>query len=394
MRPSMNNQEEQSLENHESCTNNTSEQHTENALPIEDIVDNTNEGPTLNTQRTIHRGIDYTRRDILVRLVHERGLSIKSAAASAGINYNSARSIIMRYNHSGELTSDKRGGARGIVLTNRVLARIEHYIEENPAATLIQLQHKLREEGINISKSSVENALAHLEITLKKSRRELARVNEPATIEARKRFALEFAANAPQDRAKCIYIDECGFNLHLTRSQARSRRGTRARVVVPTVRGRNVTLISAMSTAGILHSKIIDDGNVNGDKFLMFMRELKDVLVNRGDMSNAMILMDNARIHNRTNIESILSGTGFHLKFLSPYSYMINPIELVFSKIKTAVRRILCDARANEATQNERSLKDIIIEGIATVTPTDCTGFFDRIQRNMTLAAAGTRFIE
>ena len=42
---------------------------------------------------------------------------------------------------------------------------------------------------------------------------------------------------------KCIFIDESGFNLHLHRSMARSKIGSRAKIVLPTIRGRNVSLV-------------------------------------------------------------------------------------------------------------------------------------------------------
>uniref|UniRef100_A0A0K0FIZ6 DDE_Tnp_IS1595 domain-containing protein n=1 Tax=Strongyloides venezuelensis TaxID=75913 RepID=A0A0K0FIZ6_STRVS len=59
----------------------------------------------------------------------------------------------------------------------------------------------------------------------------------------------------------------------------------------------------------------------------------------------------------------------FDFKFLSQYSYMINPIENAFSKIKYCVRSRL---RNNE---NEVS-SDIIMSKINNITSTDCNGYF------------------
>jgi hypothetical protein len=49
-------------------------------------------------------------------------------------------------------------------------------------------------------------------------------------------------------------VDETGSNLHIHRSQARSRRGEPAKTVVPTSnKGRNVIVFSAISHRGIEH---------------------------------------------------------------------------------------------------------------------------------------------
>ena len=59
---------------------------------------------------------------------------------------------------------------------------------------------------------------------------------------------------------------------------ARSKIGQRAKVVIPTVRGRNVSLVAAMSAYGIIHTEIIDDETCNGTKFCVFIRKLVAIL--------------------------------------------------------------------------------------------------------------------
>lgn len=79
-----------------------------------------------------------------------------------------------------------------------------------------------------------------MRITLKDSRKILDRVNSENTSQLRFEYASFFLENAPEDKNKCIFIDESGFNLHLCRSKARYRAGQRAYVTIPAVRGRNV----------------------------------------------------------------------------------------------------------------------------------------------------------
>ena len=51
--------------------------------------------------------------------------------------------------------------------------------------------------------------------------------------------------------------------------------------------------------------------------------------------------VDNARIHHANIITDFLNRENINIVFLSPYSYMLNPIEYSFSKIKSVVRREL-----------------------------------------------------
>ena len=99
------------------------------------------------------------------------------------------------------------------------------------------------------------------------SYKQLDRVNSEESIQRRVTYARFFTNNAPLNRDNCIFIDESGFNLHLRRSKARSRVVTRANIIVPTVRGKNTTVIVVANQRGIIHFKIISNGTFNAEKF-------------------------------------------------------------------------------------------------------------------------------
>jgi hypothetical protein len=74
-------------------------------------------------------------------------------------------------------------------------------------------------------------------------------------------------------------VDECGFNLHLRRNYGRNVSGSRVSLVVPTIRGRNVTLLSAINGNGIFYFKIFE-GCCTGSIFSTFLQELDRILNN------------------------------------------------------------------------------------------------------------------
>ncbi|KAF7684893.1 hypothetical protein CDIK_4358, partial [Cucumispora dikerogammari] len=173
---------------------------------------------------------------------------------------------------------------------------------------------------------------------MKLSHRELDRVNLPDKIQLRKEYSLWFNNHFQNDLSSAVFIDVSGFNLELKRSYARAGQGRRAIVHEPTIKGRNISLNPNLTTGGMGYCKVISNSTVNAEIFSDYINELCIYLRDVKLMENACLILDNARIHKREHIQRIVSQYNYTFKFLSPYSYMLNPIENVFSKIKNGVR--------------------------------------------------------
>jgi transposase len=199
-------------------------------------------------------------------------------------------------------------------------------------------------------------------------------------------YGIDFSRNAPASKEKCIFIDECGYNLHLRKTIARSKKGSRAIVKVPTVRGRNVTVIAAMNSRRIIHYNIIDNNTCNSEKFGNFLRELVVILQEDRVYDDSWLIMDNAQIHKTELISGIVLGTTYKIKFLSPYSYMLNPIENAWSKMKSVAKNLLA------LPNNEDSLRNIIIESITSIEQQDCFNYIIHMMNNIYKAVAGEEF--
>uniref|UniRef100_A0A914X175 Tc1-like transposase DDE domain-containing protein n=1 Tax=Plectus sambesii TaxID=2011161 RepID=A0A914X175_9BILA len=272
-------------------------------------------------------------------------------------------------------------------LTAEILERIKEAVERCPVATLKQINQRLEEDQIVLSKSTIFNGLVKLKITLKKCHHELDRVNSAATIASRQAYALDFSTHALENKAKCIFIDESSFNLHLQRTKAHSRRGTRTNIILPTVRGRMVTLIAAMSNKGIVHTKIINDGTCNGVKFCVFVCELIARLREREEMNGAWLILDNAHIHKTCKLQEILAGSPYEIKFLLPHSYILNLAENVFSKVKASAKRIL------SGLVGEQTLSGVTQESVGTVSQQDCANYVINMLSKLTMAVAGQPYV-
>ena len=81
-----------------------------------------------------------------------------------------------------------------------------------------------------------------------------------------------------------------------------------------------------------------------------------------------IVIMDNLGSHKGRAVRAAIRAVGARLFFLPPYSPDLNPIEQVFSKLKTLLRK--ADARTIDATW--RTVGTLINR----FTPNECANYF------------------
>lgn len=82
------------------------------------------------------------------------------------------------------------------------------------------------------------------------------------------------------------------------------------------------------------------------------------------------VVLDNLSVHKSPRARELIEARGCLLKFLPTYSPDFNPIEGMFSKLKSYLRRV--GARSREA------LDEAIGAGLAMVSAIDAKGWFGR----------------
>src|SRR5260370_23340108 len=146
------------------------------------------------------------------------------------------------------------------------------------------------------------------------------------------------------DANQIVVVDECGSNIALTPLYARAPKGKRAYGSVPRNRGKNMTLIAALSRQGMTASMILD-GAANGVAFEIYVEQILVPSLTAGQI----VVMDNLSIHKGAKVRSAIEARGCQLLFLPSYSPDLSPIEEAFSKLKAAFRRV--SARTREAIE-------------------------------------------
>jgi transposase len=163
--------------------------------------------------------------------------------------------------------------------------------------------------------------------------------------------------------ADLVFVDESGSNLALAPRYGWALRGERAWGQAPTNRGKNTTLLAALTPEGLLAAMTVE-GAANTEAFLTYLDELLCPALRPGQT----VLMDNLRVHKADAVRERIEACGCRLVFLPRYSPDFNPIEGAFSKLKAFLRRV--QARTREA------LEAALGAGLQTITAQDAQGWF------------------
>ena len=110
-----------------------------------------------------------------------------------------------------------------------------------------------------------------------------------------------------------VFLDEAGVNLALIRLYARAPKGRRARGSRPHRRGKNVSMISAISLKGIVTSLNLC-GSIDGLTFEAFVIRKLILKLWKG----AVVVWDNYSIHKGQEIEKAIKKAGAKLIYLPP----------------------------------------------------------------------------
>ena len=166
------------------------------------------------------------------------------------------------------------------------------------------------------------------------------------------------------DQNHLIFLDESGVNLNMTRRYGRAIGKARVYDYVPLNTPRNTTLLSSIriEDATMVHKKI--SGALNGVIFLEYIRNDLAPTLRQGDI----VIMDNLRVHKVAGVRQAIEEKGASVLYLPPYSPDLNPIEMLWSKIKAFLR----EQKARDAV----ILLDKIQEAYSTISLQDILGWF------------------
>jgi transposase len=139
--------------------------------------------------------------------------------------------------------------------------------------------------------------------------------------------------------SRLIFIDETWAKTNMTRTHGWAERGRRLVAAAPHSRWTTMTFIAGLRTDGIV-APCVFDGPINGKLFLAWVQQFLVPTLRPGDI----VILDNLGSHKGRAARRTIRRAGAHLLFLPPYSPDLNPIEMMFAKLKALLRK--ADARS------------------------------------------------
>jgi transposase len=135
------------------------------------------------------------------------------------------------------------------------------------------------------------------------------------------------------DSQRLVFIDETWGTTNMSRRCGRSPRGRRLIAKVPHGHWKTTTFVAALRADG-LTAPTVADGAMNGAISLAYVQQQLAPTLRAGDI----VVMDNLAAHKVAGVREAIESVGARVVYLPPYSPDLNPIELVFSKLKWLLR--------------------------------------------------------
>ena len=162
------------------------------------------------------------------------------------------------------------------------------------------------------------------------------------------------------------FLDESGVNTDMTRTYGRAQGGERVVGSVPLNTPKSTTILSSICLSGNTNYTTYS-GGTTGEKFVDYLKNNLIPTLGNDDI----VIMDNLRSHHVKEVKETLEKAGIHFMYLPPYSPDLNPIEMLWSKIKAILRSL--EVRTTE------ELPNAIASAFRAVTPSDSLGWFSAV---------------
>ena len=167
----------------------------------------------------------------------------------------------------------------------------------------------------------------------------------------------------PKSMDRLVFIGETGANTKMIRRYGWGPKSARVLSDVPFGHWGTTTFVGALRTTGIT-APLVVDGPMNGDVFLAYVEQQLIKTLKPNDV----VIMDNLSSHKRASVKEAIESVSAHLVYLPPYSPDLNPIEMVFSKLKTLLRK--------SAERTVEGLWTRIGQLLDQFTPDECRNYF------------------
>jgi transposase len=295
-------------------------------------------------------------RERIVAAVERGEHSIRLIARLFCVSLSCVVRLLQHKRRTGSVQPKPHAGVPPRKLDAAADARLLELVTAQPDATLAELRDRL---GIRCSLMTIARALQRHKITRKKKTLHAQEQQSPRVQAQRQTFKEKLAAVDPEH---LVFVDESGASTSMTRTYGRAPQGERVQATAPGA-WETVTLIVGMRTSGVV-APIALPGAVDGMVFQTYVQEALVPELQEGDV----VVLDNLQAHKNPAAITAIQAAGARVEPLPVYSPDLTPIEEMFSKTKTYLRKV--------AARTTDTVITAMGEALELVTPSDILGWF------------------
>ena len=305
--------------------------------------------------------------DLRYRMLWQRealGLSYGQISQNLGVDKSTVQRTVALFNRTGSLS--KRPYPKQKV-RRKISSLAELYIlnlvVQKPGVYLHEIQEELQEFLLlEISISTICKFLCKSGFT----RQRLRTVALQQDQLLRQQFVIDISVYS---RETFIFIDETGSDQrNLLRKYGYSVRGRPAKTHVFFNRGERISAIACMSAEGLLDVRTVK-GTTDSTEFYLFVQNHLLPHLMPFNAHSVVVVMDNCSIHHIAEITKSINEVGALVHFLPPYSPDYNPIEELFSKVKTRLKSL------DKEMPSITDLETLLLSSFTCITEEECNAW-------------------
>ena len=161
-----------------------------------------------------------------------------------------------------------------------------------------------------------------------------------------------------------VFLDESSIDTGMTRLYGRGASNERVADHTPDTRFERTSVLSSIRANGDM-VPLVFEGALNGDLFKEYVTQCLVPTLKKGDI----VVMDNLSSHRVEGVMEPIIAAGASIRYLPPYSPDLNPIEMMWSKMKAYLQNV--KARTKE------SLEAAIADALNLISVSDILGWLE-----------------